>query len=119
MGSITVFHNPSCSKSRGACQILTDSGVEFDTVQYLKTPPSREELVALIAILDDPPAALVRKDPYFKELGLDPGDYESADAVVTLLVEHPRLMERPVVVKDGRAVIGRPPQRVAGLLAGE
>ncbi|MFN8102928.1 MAG: arsenate reductase family protein [Acidimicrobiia bacterium] len=116
MASITVFHNPNCSKSRGACSILGERGVEFDSVQYLKTPPTRDEIVALIGILDDPPAALVRKDPYFRELGLDAADYETVDAVADLLAEHPRLMERPVIVKDGRAVIGRPPERVLELL---
>ena len=71
MASITVFHNPNCSKSRGACQILDEAGADFDSVQYLKTPPTREEIIAIVEMLDDPPAALVRKDPYFKELGLD------------------------------------------------
>lgn len=116
MPSITVFHNPNCSKSRGACQILGERGVDFDAVQYLKTPPTRDEILALIDKLDDPPAALVRKDPYFKELGLDAGDYETPEAVADLLVEHPRLMERPVVVKGDTAVIGRPPEKVLELL---
>lgn len=116
MASVTVFHNPKCSKSRGACQILEDRGVEFDSVQYLKTPPTRGEILALLGILDDPPAALVRKDPYFRELGLGADDYETPEAVADLLSEHPRLMERPVIVMDGRAVIGRPPERVLELL---
>ena len=66
--------------------------------------------------MPDPPAELVRKDKNWKELGLSAGDYESPDAVATLLLEHPRLMERPVVVKGERAVIARPSDKVLELL---
>jgi arsenate reductase len=65
--------------------------------------------------LDGPVADLVRKDPYFKELGLDPNDYTQPAAVVALLVEHPRLMQRPLLVKGDRVVIGRPKERAAEL----
>jgi len=97
--------------------LLEGAGVEFDTILYLKTPPSREELTDLLAILEDPPADLVRKDKRFSDLGLDPDDYTTAEAVINLLVDEPKLFQRPVVVKDGKAIIGRPKDRVAELLA--
>ena len=113
---LVLYHNPSCSKSRGADGILQERGVEFETVRYLDNPLTEAELKDLLDILDDPPAALVRKDPHFKELGLNADDYTERDSVAALLAEHPRLMERPVVVKGDRAVIGRPTERVQELL---
>jgi len=113
----TLFHNPQCSKSRSAKEILESSGAEYELVEYLKAPPSRAELERIVELIDDPPAALVRSgDPKFKALGLAKGDYVDGAAVVDLLVEHPELMERPVVVVGDRAVIGRPPERVSELL---
>ncbi len=82
----------------------------------MKTPPSRDELTELLGILEDPPADLVRKDKRFKDLGLDPDDYTTPDAVIDLLVNEPKLFQRPVIVKDGKAIIGRPKDRVSELL---
>jgi arsenate reductase len=96
--------------------ILEDRGVEFDVVQYLKTPLDRETIAELVEMVPDPPADLVRKDKNFKELGLDPDDYVTADAVVDLLVSHPKLMQRPILVRGRRAVIGRPSDNVVELL---
>ena len=114
---VVVFHNPRCSKSRGALDILGDRGVGVEVVEYLKTPPSRAELERILEAIPDPPAALVRHDSRFKELGLDAGDYETRDAVVALLLEHPELMQRPVVFVGERAVIARPSERVLELLS--
>jgi arsenate reductase len=96
--------------------ILEDRGVEFDVVQYLKTPLDRETIADLVEMIPDPPADLVRKDKNFKELGLNPDDYVTAAAVVDLLVEHPRLMQRPILVRGRRAVIGRPSDNLLELL---
>jgi arsenate reductase len=113
----TIFHNPSCSKSRSAKELLEAAGVDFTVVQYLKAPPTRAELEHLLDILEDPPAKLIRTgDPKFKALGLDAAAYTERDAVIDLLVEHPEVMERPVVVVGERAVIGRPTERVSDLL---
>jgi len=113
----TIFHNPQCSKSRGAKDILEGAGVDYELVEYLKAPPTKADLERLVDLLDDPPAALVRTgDPKFEALGLDKGAYGDKASVVGLLVEHPELMERPVVVVGDRAVIGRPPERVNELL---
>jgi arsenate reductase (glutaredoxin) len=114
---VRVFHNPKCSKSRGAVEILGDRGVEAEIVEYLKTPPSRADLERILDAIPDPPGALVRHDARFKELALDPTDYETRDAVVALLLEHPELMERPVVFVGDRAVIARPSERVLELLS--
>jgi arsenate reductase (glutaredoxin) len=111
-----VFHNPSCSKSRGALEILREHGVETDVVEYLKAPPDRATLERIVDAIPNPPAELVRKDKRFKELGLDPADYQSRDEVVELLVARPELMERPVVFRGSRAVIARPSETVLELL---
>jgi arsenate reductase len=105
---MTVYHNPSCSKSRGALEILRDRGIETDVVQYLDTPPDRATLERILEAIPNPPGDLVRKDKRFGELGLDASDYTTRDAVVGLLLEHPELMERPVVFRGERAVIARP-----------
>jgi arsenate reductase len=114
---VTIFHNPSCSKSRGALGILGDRAVDAEVVEYLVTPPSRRALEDIAGKLVNPIAELVRRgDPRFKELGLDPAGYTTTAEVVDLLLAHPELMERPVVMKGDRAVIARPPERVAEVL---
>lgn len=114
---VVIFHNPKCSKSRGALEILGERGVDAEVVEYLKAPPSRADLERILDAIPDPPAALVRHDARFKELGLDASAYETRAAVVDLLLEHPELMERPVVFVGDHAVIARPPEKVVDLLA--
>ncbi len=93
-------------------------GIEHDTVLYMKEPPTREQLEHLVSILEDPVEDLVRKDARFKKLDLDPDDYVgNAAAVVDLLAEQKALLQRPVIVKGNRAIIGRPKTRVAEFLA--
>lgn len=117
MSDVTLLHNSACSTSRHALDELSASGTDVEVVQYLKTPLDRTGLLGLLTKLEDPPADLVRKDPYFTGLGLDASDYTTADAVADLLVEHPRLMQRPVLIRGDRAIIGRPKERVAAFLA--
>ncbi len=117
MADVTLLHNPNCSTSKSAVEVAREAGVDVEVVQYLKTPLSRDQLLELIGKLEDPPADLVRKDPYFKEQGLDAADYVTPDAVADLLVEHPRLMQRPVLVRGDKAIIGRPKDRVPAFLA--
>ena len=112
MADLTLFHNPKCSTSRKVLDGLQDAGADFDTVLYLKTPPSRSDLERIVGHLDDDVSSLVRHDNRFKELGLDPGAYETSDAVVDLLVEHPELLQRPLLETSDRAAIGRPPEAV-------
>lgn len=117
MAEVIVYHNTACSTSRHALAEAEQAGVAAEVVQYLKTPLTRDELLALLAILEDPAADLVRKDKFFREQGLDADDYTTPEAVADLLVEHPRLMERPVLVKGDRAIIGRPKDRVPAFLS--
>jgi len=97
--------------------LLRAQGVEFDTVEYLKNPLDRMTLERIVAMLEGPPAELVRKDRRFEELGLKAANYVLVEAVVALLLKHPELMQRPVIVKGGKAVIARPPERLLPLLA--
>jgi arsenate reductase len=118
MERLTVYHNPRCSKSRGALEILRDQGIETDVIEYLETPPDRPTLERIVDAIPNPPGDLVRKDQRFKELGLDASDYTTREAVVSLLLEHPELMERPVVFRGERAVIARPSETVLTLVDG-
>ncbi len=117
MTRVRIYHNPNCSTSKAAIAAAESAGVDLEVVQYLKTPLDRAQLLDLIAILEDDPADLVRKDPYFKDQGLAAADYTTPEQVADLLVEHPRLMQRPVVVRDGKAIIGRPKDRVPHFIA--
>jgi arsenate reductase (glutaredoxin) len=95
---------------------LRDRNVEFDVIEYLKQPPSRETLMQFLDLLPNEPADLVRKDKKFKQLGLQADDYVTREAVVDLLLQHPVLMQRPVIIRGDRAVIARPSDIVNELL---
>ncbi len=98
--------------------VAEEAGVEADVVLYMKSPPDRTELEHLVSILEDPVEDLVRKDSQFKKLNLNADDYvNNPEAVVELLSERKALMQRPVVVVGDRAIIGRPKERIAALLA--
>lgn len=116
LSQITLYHNPNCSKSRGAKEILEARGADFQVIEYLQTPLNAEDIGQLLDILSGNPAELVRNDSHFKALGLDAGDYQSAEAVAALLAEYPKLMQRPVAVCGDRAVIARPSELVESLL---
>ena len=96
--------------------ILRDRGVEFDVVEYLKTPIGHAGLERILAAIPDPPAELVRKDKRFTELGLHAQDYVTREAVIDLLLRHPELMQRPVVFRGADALIARPAEKVLELL---
>jgi arsenate reductase len=116
MSDIRIYHNPACSHSRGALEILEERSADAEVVLYLETPPSRVELERFLDLLDDPAADLVRKDKRFAELGLVESDYQTPEEVVAVLLEHPELMQRPIIVKDDRAVLARPSEKVLALL---
>jgi arsenate reductase len=113
-----MYHNHACSHSRGALQILEEATVDVEVVLYLETPPSKREPEEFLDLLEDPPADLVRKDKRFAELGLVESDYQTPDQVVGVLLKHPELMQRPVIVKNDRAVLARPAEKVLTLLEG-
>lgn len=117
---VRLLHNPRCSKSREALALLEGEGGEVEVIRYLDEPPDREELEAILDILEDEPAALVRSgDAAFKDLGLSKDELASRDRVLDVLETHPALMQRPVVIKGDRAVIARPPEKALRLLKGE
>lgn len=118
MAAITVFHNPNCSSSRAATEIADQLGVPVDIRRYqLKAQrPTEDELRALIDILEDEPTALVRRDATFAKLGLTDSDVQSPEQVAEVLAAHPELIQRPVLVAEGAAVIGRPRDRIAPFL---
>jgi arsenate reductase len=97
-------------------ELLHSRDVEFDIIEYLKKPPTRETLEQIIDMLDGPATDLVRKDKRFKELGLNADDYAEKKTVVALLLKHPELMQRPIVIRGKRAIIARPPEKLATLL---
>jgi arsenate reductase (glutaredoxin) len=112
---VTVFFNPSCSKCRGARDLLEERGVEAEYVRYLDDAPSRAELERVMGLLgtDDPRAMMRTGEPVYAELGLaDAG----RDALLDAMAEHPILIERPIVIRGDRAVIARPPERLLDLL---
>ena len=116
MAEVTIYHNPACGTSRNVLALIRHAGIEPVVVEYLKTPPDRATLERFLRLLAGPPADLVRKDKRFKELSLDAADYTSREQVIDLLLEHPELMERPVVIRGERAVIARPSEKVLELL---
>lgn len=114
--NMTIYHNPLCSKSRATLSLLKEHNAEFYTVEYLKMPPDSETLADIIKKLGIPAAQLVRqKDPLFKELDLK--DQILTDQQwIEVMIANPKLIERPIVVTDDAAVIGRPPENVLALL---
>lgn len=108
----TIYHNPRCSKSRQTLQLLNDNGIEPEIVEYLKNPPSEEALSAILQLLELEPRDLMRKNeaPY-KELNLA-NEVLTRDELIAAMVQHPILIERPIVVSGDKAVIGRPPENV-------
>src|SRR5690606_37077775 len=111
-----LYHNTRCSKSRGALELLREHGIEPELVYYLETPPSPSELRELLRMLGIPARDLLRKgEEEYRALGLD-DESLSDDALIEAMAAHPRLIERPVFVNGGRAVVGRPPERVLEIL---
>lgn len=109
------LHNPRCSKSRAALDLVRDAGVDLPVREYLRDPLSVDELRRIVELLGVRPIDIVRRgESQFKELGL--GDATPDDEVLRAMAEHPILIERPIVVRGGRAVVGRPPETVREIL---
>ena len=110
-----IYHNPRCSKSRQGLQILEASKLKFETINYLKKPTSVKELTELIGLLGISPIDLVRKnEAIWKEKFK--GKQLSASEIITAMVENPKLIERPIVVHNNKAIIGRPPELIKTIL---
>ena len=115
MSKITLWHNPRCSKSRNAAALLKEKGVEAEVVKYLDTPPGKEEIKELLKMLGITARELMRtKETIYKELGLKEVDDE--EKLMEAMAENPKLIERPIVIKDGKAAIGRPIENIIELL---
>lgn len=111
----TIWHNPKCSKSREALTLLEEKGEEFEVVKYLDAAPGRAEIEALLKKLGISARELMRtKEELYKELGL--AKVEDEGKLIDALVEHPRLIERPILIEGNRAVIGRPVEKVVEFL---
>ena len=113
-----IWHNPRCGTSRKTLALLRERGVEPEVRLYLTDPPTAEELEAVLDLLGlEPPGLVRRKEAVYKQLGL--GSDTSREAFVRAMVENPILIERPVVLVDGRAALGRPPESVLAILPGD
>lgn len=114
--SVTIWHNPRCSKSRQTLKLLTDRGITPAIVEYLKTPPSPTELRDALDRLGFAPRELMRrKEPPYKSERLDDESLPD-DALIHAMHDHPVLIERPVVFAGGKAALGRPPEQVLEIL---
>jgi arsenate reductase len=114
---IIIWHNPRCSKSREALKLLQEEGIEPKVYRYLDEHPSEEEIRKVLAMLGAKPRDIMRtKEAIYKELGLK--DVEDDEKLIEAMAKHPKLIERPIVIKDGKAVLGRPPQKVLELVKG-
>ncbi len=113
---VTIYHNPRCSKSRQTLSLLQENGIEPNVVLYLETPPDANTLKELLKKLGIHARALLRKgEDAYKELGLS-DDSLADDALIDAMVSHPKLIERPIVIKGDQAVLGRPPENVLELI---
>ena len=111
-----IYHNPRCSKSRATLALLEEKGEELDVVQYLNTPPDKDTLVAVLKMLNLSPRELMRKgEADYKENNLA-DESLTDDQLIDAMLAHPKLIERPIVIKNGKAAIGRPPESVLAIL---
>ena len=116
MTSVTIYHNPRCSKSRQTLALLEEQGVTPSIVKYLETPPSAAELQEILTLLALTPRQLMRiKEAEYKALGLD-NESLTTDELIAAMIATPKLIERPIVLANGKATIGRPPENVLAIL---
>jgi len=113
---ILIYHNPRCSKSRQTLELLESKGHAPTIIEYLKTPPTHEELRQILELLSKSPRELMRKkEAEYKDNNLDDPDL-SDDQLIEAMTKHPILIERPIVISNDKAAIGRPPENVLKLL---
>lgn len=114
--SVKIYHNPRCSKSRQTLQLIEEKGVQVEVIHYLKTPPTAEELEVILTLLEMQPRELMRtKEAEYKATGMDNPDLDRA-ALIAGMVSAPKLIERPIVLANGKAAIGRPPESVLEII---
>jgi arsenate reductase (glutaredoxin) len=116
MSDVTIYYNPGCTKCRLTKGLLEEKGIEPKVIEYLDTPPTLQDLEQVLSLLGVEPIDITRTgESLYKELGLDQKKLSREDHLKTL-VENPMLIQRPIVIKDGKAVIGRPPEKVLEIL---
>ena len=114
--SITIYHNPKCSKSRQTLKLLQEQGINPVTIEYLKNPPTVEKLKEILSLLGVSPRDLMRKkEDEYKELDLANSRLSDED-LIGFMVKNPNLIERPIVLANGKAALGRPPEQVLNIL---
>ena len=114
--SITIYHNPKCSKSRQTLKLLQEQGINPVTIEYLKNPPTVEKLKEILSLLGVSPRDLMRKkEDEYKELDLANSRLSDED-LIGFMVKNPNLIERPIVLANGKAALGRPPEQVLYIL---
>lgn len=114
--TVEIYHNPRCSKSRQTLQLLNNQGIEPEIVEYLKTPPDRATLERILDMLGLEPRDLMRKkEKEYKENNLADPDL-SREQLIDAMIAHPKLIERPIVIKNGKAALGRPPEKVLEII---
>jgi arsenate reductase len=112
-----IFHNPRCTKSRETLKIIKDNNLDLKIIEYLKTPPTVEELDYICKKLGVDPKQIIRtKEKLFSELGLSLSSNKPRKEWLKVLSENPKLIERPIVIYDNNAVIGRPPEKVLEII---
>ncbi|MBB5322817.1 arsenate reductase (glutaredoxin) [Marinobacter oulmenensis] len=111
-----IYHNPRCSKSRQTLELLTDRGIDPEIIRYLETPPTEQQLSEILEMLGCQPRELMRiKEKEYREQGLDNPEL-GREELIRAMVATPKLIERPIVVNNGRAAVGRPPENVLAIL---
>jgi arsenate reductase len=114
--NVKIWHNPRCSKSRSAVTLLEEKGVNAEVIKYLETPPTKEELKEMLNMLGISARELMRtKEDIYKELQLK--EVNDEEKLIDAMVSNPKLIERPIVIKNGKAAIGRPIENIIELLA--
>lgn len=114
--SVTIYHNPRCTKSRQTLQLLRDRGIEPKIIEYLKTPPTAAELDSILQKLNLEPRDLMRKkEAEYKATGMDNPDLDR-QALINGMIATPKLIERPIVLANDKAALGRPPENVLTIL---
>ena len=114
--TVTVYHNPRCSKSRAAMEYLEENGIETEVVKYMDSPPDANDIKELLSMLGMSPRELMRKhEKVFKDAGLDDPTFTD-DELIEAMAQCPSLIERPIVVNNGKAVLARPPETVQDIL---
>jgi arsenate reductase (glutaredoxin) len=116
LNDVTILHNPRCSKFRATLALLTERGIQPRIVDYLGNPPSRKELKVILGLLGISAGELIRKEEAeYRQLGLDAADVGEGDLIAAMQA-HPRLIQRPIVLANNKAALGRPPEAVLDIL---